>query len=51
VLVAYLKVVFRYTPKENGESYNTAVKVVDNSTEVRKGHLRGVILKVTALAN
>jgi hypothetical protein len=25
--------------------------VVDNSTEVRKGHLRGVILKVTALAN
>jgi len=44
------KVLFRYMPKENGESYNTAVKVVDNSTEIRKGYFHSVILKVTALA-
>ena len=37
-------------PKENEESYNTAAKVVDNSTEILKGHLHSVILKVTALA-
>jgi len=51
MVVAYLKVIFRYIPKENEECYNTAAKVVDNSTEIRKGHLHGsVILKVTALA-